>query len=94
MYLPPIDPRDPSPRASETWRTVLLSYVAIGAIPVALLSLSRPLAAVGLVAAAALLAVLTGRALALGRCYYDCGGFSVDLGDRVQVCVTQSRVEC
>jgi len=93
MYRPPPDPRyhrsvdDPAPRS------VLASYVAAAATLSALWIASRPVA--GTVALAVTAGLFAGvrRLSKLVRCFHDCGGFALDLGGTVRVCVTRPRTD-
>ncbi|QLG61668.1 hypothetical protein HUG12_07980 [Halorarum salinum] len=70
-----------------TWRSVLVSYAAMAAIPLSLWAVSRPLAAVAVLAAAAALFVGVRRAPGLARCYRECRGIAFDLGGTVRVTI-------
>jgi len=93
MHGPPRDPRDHSVRGEPTWTDLLVSYGLIAGAFLLFWAVSQPLAA--LVAVAAVLALVLGvrRAAKLVRCLRECGGFVVDLGGAVQVCVTRASAD-
>jgi len=92
MLMPP-DPRH-RPRTDDyTWTSVFALVAAVGLVPMALLLLSAPLLGTLLLAAvtAGVVAVVrTARAL---QCLRRCGGFAVELGERVQVCVVRPNAD-
>ncbi|WP_137285969.1 hypothetical protein [Halorussus salinisoli] len=66
-----------------------MSYVLVTAIPLLLWFVSQPL--VGTVALASIAGLFVGgrRVYRLTRCFYDCQGFTFDLGGTAQITVTQ-----
>lgn len=93
MHRPPLDPRDRPLIETPTWRNVLVSYAMVAAIPLLLWVVSQPL--VGSVTLAAVVGLLVGgrRAYRLTRCFYDCQGFTFDLGGKAQITVTQIPID-
>ncbi|WP_433630187.1 hypothetical protein [Halomicrococcus sp. NG-SE-24] len=65
----------------------------VAAIPLLLWVVSQPL--VGSVTLAAVVGLLVGgrRAYRLTRCFYDCQGFTFDLGGKAQITVTQIPID-
>jgi len=93
MYTPS-DPRTPTVRDEYTWKSILLAYAALGAVPLLLWTLHRPLAGVLAITALAGLVAAGRPAARLARCFRNCGGFAVDLGDRVRISVSQPCPDC
>ncbi|WP_458208000.1 hypothetical protein [Haladaptatus sp. NG-SE-30] len=89
MFRPPLDPRDRPLIEHPTWRSVLVSYTLVAAIPILLWVVSQPLT--GIVALASIAGLLTGgrRAYRLTRCFYDCQGFTFSVGGKAQITVSQ-----
>lgn len=94
MSKPPIDPRDRTINDQPTWRDLLITYGLIAAIPAGLALYSYPLLGSVAVAALAGLLLASRRTLQLYRCFQTCGGFALELGDSVQVCVSQPATNC
>lgn len=93
MYEPPPDPRDHRASEEPTWRAVLGRFAALAAVPLLLLLVSRPMiGSVGIVAVA-VVGVCLWRGVRLARCFVQCGGFAVDVGGRVQICVVRPDVD-
>ena len=89
MFRPLFDPRDRLLIDQPTWRSVLVSYALVAAIPVLLWIVSRPLAGTVILASIAVLFVGGRRVYRLIRCFYDCQGFTFDLVGKAQITVTQ-----
>ena len=70
-----------------------MTYAALAAFPLLLWLASRPLAGILVLATVAGLFVGARRASKLVRCLYDCGGFAIDPGGNVRICVTRTRVD-
>lgn len=68
-------------------------YAALAAFPLLLWIASRPLAGTIVLVTIAGLLVGTRRAARLVRCLHDCGGFVLDLGAGVRICVTRTRAD-
>ncbi|NHN40714.1 hypothetical protein G9C85_03565 [Halorubellus sp. JP-L1] len=95
MSQPPLDPRDRHTYRNPTWRGVLVAYGLLAAVPASLWLLTHPLLGAVAVAAFGGLSVASHRTLELYRCVQTCGGFALDLGDSVQICVGQpAAVNC
>jgi hypothetical protein len=87
MYEPTIDTRDKP--AVDSSRSIAASYATV---PIALLLLwavSQPLAGAATLVAVVGVAVGVERLSQLLRCFRACGGFTLDLGDRARISVTQ-----
>lgn len=89
MFRPPLDPRDRPLVEQPTWRSVLVSYAVVAAIPLLLWVVSRPLAGTVTLGAVAGLIVGGRRAYGLTRCFYDCQGFTFDLVGKAQITVAR-----
>ena len=89
MFRPPHDPQDLPRITNPTWRSILVSYVLIAAVPLLLWVISNPLAGtITLVGVTAL--VIGGRhAYKLRRCFYHCQELTFRLGETAQITVTQ-----
>lgn len=93
MYGPPSDPRDRSPFDRLSWRSVLAAYAIGAAVPPMLWVVSHPAAGVVVLTVVVVLIVGARRAVRVARCFYDCRGFTFDLGGRVRITVTRSRID-
>lgn len=89
MLRPPLDPRDCPLIEQPTWRSILVSYALVAAVPLLLWVISQPLAGTVTLGTIAGLFVGGRRAYKLTRCFYDCQGFTFDLGGKVQITVAQ-----
>lgn len=90
MYAPPPpDPRGRPVHKHPTWRSVLVSYALVAAIPLLLWVVSRPLAGTAAIAAVVGLSIGARRAYRLIRCVRDCQGLAFDLVGRVRITITR-----
>lgn len=89
MRRPPEDPRRYRRPAEPTWTGIAATSVLVLAVPVVLWAASNPLASAAALAAGVGLVAGGRRALRLGRCLAECGGFAVDLAGDVRLCVTR-----
>lgn len=94
MYRPPHSPGSPAlDRATwhrrPTWRSILVSYATIAAIPILLWVVSEPLTGAAVLAAVVGLSIGARRAHRLVRCFHDCRALTFDLGGEVRITVAQ-----
>lgn len=89
MIQPQHDPRDRPLIEQPTWRSILVSYALVAAVPLLLWAISNLLAGtVTLVGVTAL--VIGGRhAYKLRRCFYRCQKLTFQLGEIAQITITQ-----
>ena len=71
-----------------------MNYALVAAILPVLWFVSYPVLGSAVVVTAVGISIALRRAWRLRRCFRDCGGFSLDLGGRVQIAVTQPDVDC
>jgi hypothetical protein len=76
-----------------TWRSILVSYAMMAAVPLLLWVAGRPLLRVTAVAAVVGAFAVARRGAALRRCFYECGGFAFDLGGSVRVTISRPRAD-
>jgi hypothetical protein len=76
-----------------TWRSILVSYAMMAAVPLLLWVAGRPLLRATAVAAVVGAFLAVRRGAALKRCFYECGGFAFDLGGRVRVQISRPRAD-
>lgn len=89
MIRPPHDPHDLPRTTNPTWRSILVSYALVAAIPLLLWAISNPFAAtVSLVGVAGLL-IGGHHAYKLRRCFYQCQELRFRLGETAQITVAQ-----
>lgn len=89
MFRPPLDPRQRTPSIRASWQGLLVSYAIVFAVLLLLWVIADPLPRTVFLAGIASLYIGARRTYGLIRCFYDCGGFVLDLGDRVQITVRQ-----
>jgi|AntRauTorckE6833_2_1112554.scaffolds.fasta_scaffold02653_10 hypothetical protein len=94
MSKPPVDPRDRTYHVQPTWRGLLVAYGMMAAIIAAVALLSYPVLGTVVAVSLGVVSVAGRRGLELYRCLQTCGGFAVDLGDSVQICVTKPSTTC
>ncbi len=89
MNSPPPDPRYHLAPDEPTLQSILAAYAVVAAFPLLLWVISNPLA--GAVTVLTTVTLITGarRAVVLVRCFYECQGFTVDLGGKVRITVAQ-----
>ncbi|WP_227373662.1 hypothetical protein [Haladaptatus halobius] len=93
MFRPPLDPGDRPLIDQPTWRSIIVSYALMAAIPLLLWIVSQPLA--GTVTLAGIAGLLVGgrRVYRLIRCFYDCQRFTFNLGGKAQITVAQIHAD-
>lgn len=89
MIRPPHDPRDRSLIDQLTWRSVLVSYALVAAVPLLLWALSNPLPGIVTLGGVAVLVVGGRHAYELHRCFYHCQKLTFQFGETAQITVTQ-----
>lgn len=94
MTRPPLDPRYLRDPTEPSPRSLLVSYALVAAIFPVLWFASYPVLGSVAVVTAVGIGVALRRAWRLRRCFRDCGGFSLQLGSRVRIAVTQPDVDC
>lgn len=93
MRRAPLRPRDRPALERPSWGSVLAGYALVPAFLLSLWAISQPVTAT-VVLATALGVFLGGRRLRrLARCFRNCGGFSVVLGDRVRITFANPTVD-
>jgi hypothetical protein len=93
MFTPPPDGRQHAPVTEPTAQSILVSYLLMAAIPLTLWVVSHPLVGVAGLVTALGVGLTARRAASLVRCISECGGFAVDLGERVRITVSQTRTD-
>lgn len=93
MYVPPIDPRDPTESTQPTWQNVAISYALLGAVLLSLWVISNPVAGTAALTAFAVVAVGGHRTVGLVRCLRDCGAFAFDPVGDVRVTVSRRSAD-
>lgn len=87
MIRPPIDLRYRSTSRQHGQQSLLVSYAMVLAVPLLLWVIADPLPRTVFLTAFASLVIGTRRAYRLLRCFHDCGGFVLDLGDTARITV-------
>lgn len=89
MLIPPLDPGDVPIVEQPSWRSLLVSYALVAAVPLLLWVVAHPVG--GIVAAAGIAGLFVGgrRAYRLVHCFAECGGFSFQLGSIARITVSQ-----
>ncbi|MFP4627150.1 MAG: hypothetical protein ACOC8O_03635 [Natronomonas sp.] len=93
MYRPPLDPRTVRPNAAPSGRGILVTFAMVATALVVVWVESNPLAGTAVIVAVVGLAVGVRRARDLVHCFFECGGFAVELGGTVRVCIVRPGVE-
>ena len=93
MYRPPLDPRYSPTPGDASWTSILTSYTIAIALFGLMVLVSHPLAITVLLASIVGMALVARGAVGLLRCFHECGEFSVDLGGRVRIAITQTSTD-
>lgn len=89
MFRPPHGPQDPPQITNPTWRSILVSYALVTAIPLLLWAISNPLAGTLTLAGVAGFIISGRHVYRLRRCFYQCQELTFRLGETAQITVTQ-----
>jgi hypothetical protein len=91
MYQPPLGPR---PGATEpTWRTLLVRYAVVAAVPILLWAVSQPVASLLALGGIAAIGIAARRGYGLVRCFYDCEAMVFDLGGKARITISQAPTD-
>lgn len=82
MVSPPLDPRHRSATIQHGPQSLLVSYAMVIAVPLLLWVVANPLPRTVFLAVFASVSIGGFRAYRMIRCFYNCGGFVLDLGGR------------
>jgi len=87
MYRGPRDPRYAELPTEPGWQSIAVCYGMLAATVLLLWAATNPL--LGAATVTAVVGLGTRRLFALARCLSECGGFTLEVGETFQICVTR-----
>lgn len=92
MIGAPTYPRTDREDKEPTWQRIFIRIAIVAAVPLLLWIANQPIVGTAAVASGGVLVLATRRGLTLVQCLRDCGGFRVEVGSNVHVCVARPGV--